>query len=74
MQIYNSMTRKKGESQAHSSGKVGIYCCGPTVYNLTSTSATPGPSCVFDVLRRYLAWRGDGRAASCRISPTWTTR
>ena len=33
MQIYNSMTRKKEEFKPIHEGKVGIYACGPTVYN-----------------------------------------
>ena len=33
MQIYNSMTRKKEEFRPVHEGKVGIYACGPTVYN-----------------------------------------
>ena len=33
MQIYNSMTRKKEEFRPIHEGKVGIYACGPTVYN-----------------------------------------
>ena len=33
MQIYNSMTRKKEEFKPIHERKVGIYACGPTVYN-----------------------------------------
>ena len=33
MQIYNSMTRKKEPFVPLHEGKVGIYACGPTVYN-----------------------------------------
>ena len=33
MQIYNSQTRKKEEFVPLHPGKVGIYACGPTVYN-----------------------------------------
>ena len=33
MQIYNSLTRKKETFRPIHEGKVGIYACGPTVYN-----------------------------------------
>ena len=33
MWIYNTQTRKKEEFQPLHEGKVGIYACGPTVYN-----------------------------------------
>ena len=38
-------------------GEVGIYACGPTVYNFIHIG-NARPLCVFDVLRRYLEWRG----------------
>jgi cysteinyl-tRNA synthetase len=31
--LYNSLTRKKEEFKPIKSGKVGLYTCGPTVYN-----------------------------------------
>ena len=31
--LYNTLTRKKEEFQAINSPKVGLYCCGPTVYD-----------------------------------------
>ena len=39
MQIYNTQTRRKEEFKPIEPGKVRIYCCGPTVYSI-STSAT----------------------------------
>ena len=33
MQIYNTLTRKKEELIPMEAGHVGIYACGPTVYN-----------------------------------------
>jgi cysteinyl-tRNA synthetase len=38
-------------------GEVGIYVCGPTVYNFIHIG-NARPLCVFDVLRRYLEYRG----------------
>lgn len=38
-------------------GKLKIYACGPTVYNYIHIG-NARPICVFDVLRRYLEYRG----------------
>lgn len=57
MQIYNTMTRKKEELVPINGNKVNIYCCGPTVYNLIHVG-NARQLCVFDVLRRYLKYRG----------------
>ena len=57
MQIYNSMTRKKEEFKPIHEGKVGIYACGPTVYNYFHIG-NARPFIIFDVLRRYLEYRG----------------
>ncbi len=57
MQIYNSMSRKKEEFKPLREGKVGIYACGPTVYNYFHIG-NARPFIVFDVLRRYLEHRG----------------
>ncbi|MEG0269320.1 MAG: cysteine--tRNA ligase [Clostridia bacterium] len=57
MQLYNSMTRKKEEFKPIHEGKVGIYACGPTVYNYFHIG-NARPFIVFDVLRRYFEYRG----------------
>lgn len=57
MQIYNTMTRKKEELVPITKGKVNIYACGPTVYNLFHIG-NARQLCVFDVLRSYLKYRG----------------
>ncbi len=57
MQIYNSMTRKKEEFKPIHEGKVGIYACGPTVYNYFHIG-NARPFIVFDVLRRYFEYKG----------------
>ena len=33
MKIYNTLTRSKQELETIKEGEVGIYACGPTVYN-----------------------------------------
>ena len=57
MRIFNTLTREKQEFVPVKEGKVGIYACGPTVYNFIHIG-NARPLCVFDVLRRYLEWRG----------------
>ena len=57
MRIYNTLTRTKDQLKTVEEGKVKIYACGPTVYNFIHIG-NARPICVFDVLRRYLEWRG----------------
>ena len=57
MQIYNTLTRKKEELVPMTAGHMGIYACGPTVYNYIHIG-NARPICAFDVLRRYLKYRG----------------
>ena len=57
MQIYNSMTRKKETLVPIHEGKVGIYACGPTVYNFFHIG-NARPFITFDVLRRQLEREG----------------
>ena len=57
MQIYNSMTRKKEEFRPIQEGKVGIYACGPTVYDYFHIG-NARPFITFDVLRRQLEREG----------------
>ena len=57
MKIYNTLTRQKEELVTLEPGVARIYACGPTVYNYIHIG-NARPLCVFDVLRRYLEWRG----------------
>lgn len=57
MKIFNTLTREKEELVTLEKGKVKIYACGPTVYNFIHIG-NARPICVFDVLRRYLEYRG----------------
>ena len=57
MKIYNTLTRQKEELIPITPGEYKIYACGPTVYNYIHIGNSR-PICVFDVLRRYLEYRG----------------
>ena len=57
MKIFNTLTREKEEFKPITEGEVKIYSCGPTVYNYIHIG-NARPICVFDVLRRYLEYRG----------------
>lgn len=57
MKIFNTMTRRKEEFVPLDKNEVKIYACGPTVYNYIHIG-NARPLCVFDVLRRYIEYRG----------------
>ena len=57
MKGFNTLTRKKEELVPIEPGKLRIYACGPTVYNYIHIG-NARPLCVFDVLRRYLEYKG----------------
>ncbi len=57
MKIYNTMSRRKEEFVPLHPGKVSMYVCGPTVYNLIHIG-NARPMIVFDTFRRYLEYKG----------------
>ena len=57
MKIFNTLTRTKEEFVPINEGKVGIYVCGPTVYDYIHIG-NARPMIVFDTLRRYLTYKG----------------
>lgn len=57
MKIFNTLTRSKQEFVPINEGKVGIYVCGPTVYDYIHIG-NARPMIVFDTLRRYLLYKG----------------
>ena len=57
MKIFNTLTRKKEEFVPLEEGKVKMYVCGPTVYNLIHIG-NARPMIIFDTVRRYLEYKG----------------
>jgi cysteinyl-tRNA synthetase len=57
MQLYNTLTRRKEAFTPLQPGKVGLYACGVTVYDDCHLGHARS-AVVFDVLVRYLCWRG----------------
>ncbi|NBJ91761.1 cysteine--tRNA ligase [Parablautia muri] len=57
MKIYNTLTKRKEEFVPLEEGKVKMYVCGPTVYNLIHIG-NARPMIVFDTARRYMEHRG----------------
>lgn len=57
LRLYNTATRMKEEFQPLEQGKVGMYVCGVTVYDLCHIGHARS-AIVFDVLVRYLRSRG----------------
>lgn len=57
MKIYNTLSKKKEEFIPIEEGKVRMYVCGPTVYNLIHIG-NARPMIVFDTVRRYFEYKG----------------
>lgn len=57
MKLYNTLTKKKEEFIPLEEGKVKMYVCGPTVYNLIHIG-NARPMIVFDTARRYMEYKG----------------
>ncbi|MDP3790852.1 MAG: cysteine--tRNA ligase [Candidatus Omnitrophota bacterium] len=58
MKIYSSLTRKKEEFAPIKPGSIGMYVCGPTVYD-ESHIGHARSAYIFDVVRRYLEYKGN---------------
>ncbi len=57
MRLYNTLTRRKENFSPLESGKVGIYACGITAYDVCHVGHARS-AIVFDVITRYLRYRG----------------
>lgn len=57
LKIYNTQQRQKQEFKPVHDGKIGMYVCGPTVYNRIHIG-NARTFISFDIIRRYLMWRG----------------
>ncbi|MCF0142777.1 MAG: cysteine--tRNA ligase [Parasporobacterium sp.] len=57
MRIYNTLNARKEELKPIEEGKIKMYVCGPTVYNLIHIG-NARPMIVFDTFRRYLEYKG----------------
>ena len=57
MKVFNTLTRRKEEFVPLEEGRVRMYVCGPTVYNLIHIG-NARPMIIFDTVRRYMEYRG----------------
>ena len=55
--VYNTLSKKKEPFRTVEEGKVGIYLCGPTVYDKAHIGHMVGPV-IFDCIKRYLKYCG----------------
>jgi len=57
LRVYNTMTQKKEEFIPLHKGRIGMYACGVTVYDLCHIGHARS-AMVFDVIYRYLQYKG----------------
>ncbi|NLI65873.1 MAG: cysteine--tRNA ligase [Tissierellia bacterium] len=57
MKLYNTLTRRKETFEPLVEGQVGMYNCGPTVYNYIHVG-NARPLVIFDTLRRFFIYLG----------------
>ncbi len=57
LRVHNTLTRKEDELVPLAPGEVRMYVCGVTVYDLSHIGHARS-AIVFDVIRRYLAFKG----------------
>jgi len=57
LHVYNTLSKKKEPFRTVQAGKVGIYLCGPTVYDKAHIGHMVGPV-IFDCIKRYLVYCG----------------
>ena len=57
LQVYSTLSKKKEPFRTVQTGKVGIYLCGPTVYDKAHIGHMVGPV-IFDCIKRYLVYCG----------------
>lgn len=57
MRIYDTLRARKVDLKPLEPGKIKMYVCGPTVYNLIHIG-NARPMIVFDTFRRYLEYKG----------------
>ncbi len=57
LHVYNTLTKKKEPFRTVQAGKVGIYLCGPTVYDKAHIGHMVGPV-IFDCIKRFLVYCG----------------
>lgn len=57
LKLYDTLTRRKVDFEPRDAGRVSMYVCGPTVYDVPHLGHARS-ALVYDVIRRYLTWSG----------------
>ena len=68
MKIFDTLQRRKVEFVPIEEGKLTMYVCGPTVYNLIHIG-NARPMIVFDTFRRYMEYKGYARNSVILTQP-----
>ena len=55
--VHDTLTRQKRPLEPVQAGKIGLYLCGPTVYDDCHIGHLMGPV-LFDAIARWIAARG----------------
>src|SRR5436190_16237370 len=58
VRIFDTMARAKVDLTPREPGKLSMYVCGPTVYDVPHVGHGR-TALVYDVIRRYLEWTGN---------------
>src|SRR4029078_4303697 len=66
MRIRDSASGELRETRPGADGAIGMYVCGPTVYNRIHVG-NARPYVVFQLMKRYLEWRGGGARLRCSM-------
>ena len=67
LRVYNTLTKQKEPFTTVRPGKVGMYLCGPTVYDKAHIGHMVGPV-IFDCVKRYLTYCGYDVASVVNIT------
>src|SRR5438094_9131484 len=57
LRVYNTLTRKQEGFKPIREGRVNLFVCGPTVYDLSHVGHAK-TYVAYDIVARYLRWKG----------------
>lgn len=67
LQVHDTLVGGKVELLSREAGRISMYVCGPTVYDVPHVGHARS-ALVYDVFRRYLVWRGFDVVHVCNVT------